>query len=1058
MIPRANRPCERCLIRATYVIMWLDFGEVHTIMSEQNHNSSSASGPKEPAAPKKRKKLPVAARIVLGTIKWMILLGIVAGVTAGAAVTGYVSALVRDDEVRSRETILEAMQQNTETGFVYFRDGTIIGQLRTEEDRRLVEYNEIPQIVKDAVLSTEDEDFNEHIGVDISSLLRAVKQKVLNEDVQTGGSTITQQVARRVFLSLDRTDSRKFKEILLALRIERYMTKEEILAAYLNKIPFGNGSSGYNVYGIKAAAKGIFNKELSELNIAQAAYLAGLPQSPSTYSAFTGKGEFDPGGFKEAKERQELVLHHMKRVGKITESQHREALAFDIRSSLAEPAQKAYSTYPYLMLEAERQAAEVLLRRNNPELTKSDLRKPEYREALEDARQALLRGGYKIYTTIDKTVYEAMHRVSDNPENFAKDNEKKGVEQIGGILLDNETGAVLGMIEGRDFYLEQLNHATQMLRQPGSAMKTIAAYLPALDSGAIQPGSVIDDAPIILPDGTKGVHIPRNHNGKYQGLLTARTALNQSWNIPAIKLFLYDVTIEKAWEFSRKLGITSLTESDNHASTGVIGGLQYGVSVEELTNAYSAIANRGMFVDAFFIGRITDTNDNVIFEHEVKPERVFSEQTAYLMTDMLRTVVTNGTATRVRNRFEHRDTIPIVGKTGTTSDNYDLWFVGYTPDVTLGIWIGYGQPSELTDTNRAKHIWADVLNEVVASKEELFKTETFEKPDGIVTKTVSAVSGMLPSELVTQEKLTVTDIFNREFIPTEQDDVLSLAEVVFVDGKAYTPQPGTPADMIKKMRVVRREEPISDLLKRIEEALEKLPPNNRRPIESYRPTDGYGDAPTEMDPRIENGIPPAPPPWVKLTHTDNGVRVGFGASYNADVAGYRVYRSVNGGPYQPMPEKTIRNGEELAFTDAVGKDRIYGYAITSVDIAGRESERSEPVYNGNPLPPPPEEEPRPIGDGDGTGTVPGAPPAPLVSARDLGVRVSWKPSPEADGVDQYRVYFSTAEGGPYQLIGSSRSADFEYITLSPMGWYLVTAVNEAGESDPSPASKLERQN
>jgi len=1025
-------------------------------MSEMNEKFPGDE--REDAKPAKRaKRMPLWARATLGTLKWTMLLGIVGGVTAGAAVTGYVSALVRDDEVRSRETIVAAMQQNTETGFVYFRDGTVIGQLRTEEDRRLIEYEDIPQIVEDAVLATEDEEFYNHIGVDFTSLMRAVKEKVMNEEVQTGGSTITQQVARRVFLNLDRTDSRKFKEIFLALRLERFMTKEDILAAYLNKIPFGNGSSGYNLYGIKAAATGIFDKELDELNIAQAAYLAGLPQQPSTFSAFSSKGEFDEEGFLKAKERQELVLYHMKRTGKITEAQYQEALAFDLKASLAKPKPKAYATYPYLMLEAERQAAEVLLKQNNPELTDADLRTPEAQESLEDARQTLLRGGYKIYTTIDKRVYESMHRVSDDPERFSKNHEKKGVEQVGGVLIDNKTGAILGMIEGRDFYLEQLNHATQMLRQPGSAMKPIAAYLPALDSGAIQPGGVIDDVPLILPDGTKGVHIPRNHDGRYHGLLTAREALNQSWNIPALKLFLQDVGIEQAWEFAKKLGISSLTESDYHAQTGVIGGLEYGVSVEELTNAYSTIANQGHYRDSYMIQKITDSNDNVIFEHKVEPERVFSEQTAFLMTDMLRTVITNGTAKTVKSRFEHEDKVPIVGKTGTTSDNYDLWFVGYTPDVTLGVWVGYDQPAELTEANRAKYVWADVMNELVASKPDLFVTEQFPKPEGIVSKTVSRVSGLLPNELVLQEKLTVTDIFNREYIPTQQDDVFGLSDVVLVDGKAYTPQPGTPADMIRKSRVVRREVPIADLMKSIEEALAKLPEKSRRSLSSYRPTDGYADAPSAVDPRVENGQPPAPPPWVKLEKTNDGVRVQFGASYNQDVAGYRVYRSVDGGPFEQLPSKTVRNGDELAFTDAASSDRLYAYYLVAVDIAGHVSPPSQTVYSGETFPLLPLQTDGTNGESEGggngpiedVGAVPSAPVRPEASSRDLGVRLVWKPNTPEEGVAEYQVSYAPEQAGPYKTIGTTSHPEFEYLTLTPAGWYRVTAVNAAGESAPS---------
>ena len=219
----------------------------------------------------------------------------------GTVATGYVAALVHEEEIRSRTLIRTMVSQSSETGFVYFQDGSVAGQLRTEEDRRRITYRDIPPRIEQAVLATEDDRFYAHHGVDITSLARAIRQRLLNEDVQTGGSTITQQLARRVFLSLEKSDARKIKEIFLALRIERFMTKQEIMAAYLNKIPYGNGASGYNLYGIKAAARGIFNKDLTALHLAQIAYLTGLPQQPTTFSAFTSKGTFNATGFAAAK-------------------------------------------------------------------------------------------------------------------------------------------------------------------------------------------------------------------------------------------------------------------------------------------------------------------------------------------------------------------------------------------------------------------------------------------------------------------------------------------------------------------------------------------------------------------------------------------------------------------------------------------------------------------------------------------------------------------------------------------------------------------------------------
>ncbi|WP_326998758.1 transglycosylase domain-containing protein [Cohnella kolymensis] len=507
---------------------------------------------KQPPPPRRKgERLKLAGKITGFTVLWLIFFGVLAGLVAAGAVTGYVASLVHDEPVRPPKFIEQKINENAITGFAYFRDGTPIGQLRTEEDRRPVNYNQIPKSIIDAVIATEDKNFFSHTGIDTNGLLRAVRQQLLNENVQTGGSTITQQLARRVFLSLDQTSSRKAKEIFLSLRLERYLSKEQIITAYLNKVPYGNGSSGYNLFGIKAASKGIFGiEDLNKLNIAQSAYLAGLPQLPSLYSAFTGKGDFNEKNFKRAVQRQKLVLKRMLEENKITQAEYEEALAFDLYTSLAKPSEKAYNTYPYLLLEVERQAAEQLVLLKNPNLKREDLKKKQNSGLIEDARTQLLRGGFTVTTTIDKQVYNLMHDIAENPDNFSPDHPVRGVEQIAAVMMEQKTGAILGMIEGRDFHIEQMNFATQMTRQPGSAMKPIAAYLPAIDQGLIQPASILDDAPVILRNGGSGFHIPKNSNNRYSGLVTARQALNHSYNIPALKIFLNKLTIEKSWDSS----------------------------------------------------------------------------------------------------------------------------------------------------------------------------------------------------------------------------------------------------------------------------------------------------------------------------------------------------------------------------------------------------------------------------------------------------------------------------------------------------------------------------
>lgn len=1017
----------------------------------------------------------VAGKIAGFTVLWLILFGLLAGLTAAGAVAGYVASLVKDDPIRSPQYIEQKINENALTGFVYFRDGSLIGQLRTEEDRRPITYDEIPKHVIDAVLAIEDKNFFEHFGIDTNGLLRAVKQQLLNESVQTGGSTITQQVARRVFLSLDQTQSRKAKEIFLSIRLERILSKEEIMTAYLNKIPYGNGSSGYNLYGIKAAAKGIFGiDELDKLNIAQAAYLAGVPQLPSLYSAFTSKGEFKEKSFKRAMDRQKLVLRRMLEESKITRSEYDEALAFDIYGSLAKPTEKAYNTYPYLMLEVERQASEQLVLQQNPDLKREDLGKKENAVLIEDARQQLLRGGYKVTTTIDKKVYDFMHDIAEDPKNFTEDSKTKGVEQTAAVLLDHKTGAILGMIEGRDFHLEQMNFATQMTRQPGSAMKPIAAYLPAIDKGLIQPASVLDDAPIILDNGGSSKHIPKNVNNKYAGLVTARKALNDSLNLPALKIFLEKVTIPEAWSFARSLGITTITEDDMHAQTGVIGGLKYGVSVEELTNAYGAIANKGVFNDAYLIEEITDSEDKPVYQHQADPKRVVSEQSAYLMTDMLKTVVTNGSGAMVKDKFKLYGKIPIVGKTGTTQNYGDVWFEGYTPDITLGVWVGYEKQINALSKegrNRAKLIWSQIMNSVTEAKPELFPTKEFAKPEGIVNMTVSKVSGKLPTALTKEAGMLVSDLFNRKFIPTEEDDALVKMKYISYDGVNYVPLPETPEDMLREAVMIVRERPLDVLMEQIQAALGKVSAQSRRSLAFYLPADAANSAPSKPDPRVEDGKAPPAPGDITAETVGADVLVGFTPVADKDVAGYRLYRSADGISFEKV-ENSILAGEPAKFTNTAAGGKAYSYYVTAVDIGGNESPRSTVVATDGSSTPPGGGEPFPgdpgsvtdpgsgnpgsgEGNGNGSALAPSAPTGLSAQSTEIGITLKWQANSPDEGVTSYHIWFAANERGKYKLLGSSETTTFEYVSPLNAGWYKVTAVSAGGESFPSAAVQVQ---
>ncbi|QAY65486.1 transglycosylase domain-containing protein [Paenibacillus protaetiae] len=1025
---------------------------------------------RKPSPPRKGKWRTFGI-VSLITVKWLVYFAIFIALLVGGALTGYVAALVKDEPVRPRALIEEKVNENSITGFVYFNDGSLVGQLRTEEDRLPITYEDLPQNVINAVVATEDNNFFEHHGVDISGLGRAVKQKLLNEDTQTGGSTLTQQLARRVFLSLDKTDSRKVKEIFLALRMERYLTKPEILTAYLNKVPFGNGSTGYNLYGIKAAAKGIFNiDDLKSLNIAQAAYLAGLPQRPSAYTAFTSKGEFNEDGFKLAVERQGTVLTRMLETGRITQAEYDEAKAFDLRSSLAKPAKKAYTTYPYLMLESEREAAQILLLQQNKTLTQADLSKPENATLLEESREQLLHAGYHIYTTIDPAVYQIMQGISSNPDNFSPDSKTKGMEQTAAVMIDHKTGAILGMIEGRDFYEEQMNFATQMTRQPGSAMKVLAAYLPAIDKGMIQPASILDDSPMVLKDGQKGFHIPKNSNDNYRGLVTARDALNRSLNLPALKIFNDKVTIKNAWDFVRNLGITTLQPEDEYAQTGVIGGLSKGVTVEEMTNAYGSIPNNGVFNDAYMIDHITDADGNIVYQHQAAPKKVFSEQTAFLMTDMLRTVVSSsaGTAHSLVSDFKNYKKIPIAGKTGTTQSYGDVWFMGFTPDITLGVWAGYEkQAYSLSDSGkkRARSIWADIMNEVTSKKPDLFPTKEFSQPSGIVKATVSSASGLLPSQLAKDSGMLVTDWFNKPFIPTKTDESLVNMQIVTYNGVNYIPNPATPADMTQQKLLIKREKPLDELMDEIQAAQDKLPASSRRNMSYYLPMDADKSAPSKQDPRTDDGQPPAAPTNVAINASGGNVTISFAASTSEDVVGYRVYETTDGVSFQ-QAGNSILAGNPYETTISLSGMQAAAFYVKAVDVAGHESSPSTTVQYGGILTPPTMP---PAGDGNGEDspeTTPGgnnhsgtdmtAPDAPSgLHATNSGssYHVTWNANAAGESVIEYNVYFK-GKDGDFKLISSvsDPSVDIQ----APMGGSVyVTAKNLWGESSPSKSINLQ---
>jgi penicillin-binding protein len=873
-------------------------------------------------------------------LKWTLLSSLLLGCIGFGIFYGFITSLVKAEPVRSSTDILKAVEDNKITGYVYYNNKSEVGRLGSGEERMLTVLSEIPQKVIDATISIEDKNFYFHHGMDVKGTVRAITQQISNENTQTGGSTITQQLSRRVFLTMDQTYERKAAEILLAMRMERVLSKDQILLAYLTKIYFGKGSNGQNLYGIKSAAKGLFNvDDLHKLDMAQVAYLAGLPQQPIAYSAFDSKGKLRAGGLAEATKRQKLVLQKMLEEKKISPDQYKHALNYDLKASLAPAVKKTSQSNPFLMMEAERRATELLLNMDHPKIEKSNA---NYQKWWDEARDQLLNKGYRVYTTIDPVIYSGMKSIAANKKYYVENDPVKGVEQIGAIMINNKTGAILGMIEGRDFQVEQMNHATQMVRQPGSAMKPIAAFLPALEAGIIQPASIIDDVPMVLENGA-GVHLPENWDGKFHGLITAREALKWSYNIPALKLFNDKVGIPEAWNFAKKLGITTITAQDDQAKTGVIGGLTYGVSVEELTNAYSSIGNQGTYNDSYLISKIENAMGEVIYEHPTAPKTVFSKQTAFLMTDMMKSVVSAGTAADLKNEFNHYNEVPFVGKTGSTQNDADAWFIGYTPDITVGVWAGYDQPIyklSKSGTSRAKKIWAHIMDISYEKKQQLFPSKEFIMPEDIVTQTVSRYSGKLPTPEIQSRGDVNTDLFNLKYVPTEIDHTVGMTKYVSFNGKSYVAQPETPMDMVSEKFMVRREKPISEIMREIQASLNRVPGEDRKSLSHYVPLDAELDGPAEVDPRKDDGNPPNPPVGLSSHSAEGNTFVNFQLNSEPDVVGYRLYGSNNGDQFTLIQGRPVNSQAEAQFRINGAQGEYYMYVITAVDVAGKESKMS----------------------------------------------------------------------------------------------------------------------
>lgn len=652
---------------------------------------------------------------------------------------GFIGGLVKDQPLISQEEMLEQINNISKSSDVYFGSGEKLGTINSELIRKVVSYDEIGENVKNAIIASEDANFYSNSGIEPLAIIRASFSE-LTKSSTTGGSTITQQLVKNQLLDNSRSYERKAKEILLALRVDNNFSKQEILETYLNVAPFGKNSLGQNISGIETAAQGIFGVSSKDLNIAQAAYLAGFVQSPYKYTPFDSAGNIrSDDELKIGLERQKYVLERMRSNSFITRDQYKEALNFDIKGAFVKQKISEYTDYPYIRDEVTTSVAEILAeqtaKKNNKEQQFKD--NNSYKnDLIEKSKTKFITGGYKVKTTLNKNLYDKLQEAKKEFESYPTSiqNGTTYPLDIGATVIENSTGKVLAFVGGMDYNKQQLNHATRTHRSPGSTIKPLLVYAPAIDKGYITPNSTVLDRRF-NHNGWK----PENFSQTEYNYLPARQALARSLNLATIRLYSAFVNENPVKEYLEKMNFKGITEGDQSNLATAIGGMSYGVSVTENTAAFSTFANMGEYKKPYIVDEIRDHNDKIIYKAEVNPTRVYQEATSYLTLNMLNDVInaSYGTAPDIASglRFSSKN---LFVKTGTSEYYKDLWVVGGTKNITLGTWTGYDKPATVPNYTYGHKTWLHLMNAIYAYDSKLVSPDTaFEKPNSVISSAIN---------------------------------------------------------------------------------------------------------------------------------------------------------------------------------------------------------------------------------------------------------------------------------------------------------------------------------
>lgn len=660
-----------------------------------------------------------------------------------------------------------------QTTYIVDKNDKVIDKLHANENRSMVTLEQIPDNLKNAFIAIEDKRFYKHNGIDIQRIIGSVIEDIKQGKLAHGGSTITQQLIKNIYLTPDKIFKRKIIEMYYAMQLERQFTKEQILEAYLNTIGLG----GNNIAGVKEAALYYFAKEVNDLSLAESAVIAGITKYPSTYSPYLN--------YENSMKRKNLILGEMLKQNMISKDEYDKAIAEEIK--LAKLEKEVDTTY----------FADMVIK----DVIQALQDKLGYTK--EEANRKVFNGGLRIVSTIDTDMQNIVEATFDNEKLFppSKEDENGTLQpEAAVVIIDNKTGEIKAIMGGRSTKVRRgLNRATQSLRQPGSAIKPLSVYAPALDNG-YTIGTVVDDAPV-----TFGNYSPRNYDRKFRGLVTVREGIKSSLNVVAVKI-VQDVGVERSAEYLQKFGLSTIDKkNDKNLPALALGGMTKGVKPIEMAAAYNVFPSKGVYIKPVSFTKVLDRHGNILIENKPEKQKVISEQVAYLMINLMRNVVQGGTGGNAA-----LPKMPVAGKTGTTTDSKDAWFVGYTPYYTASVWIGHDDPKPMNFTGGSypARLWKAIMQEIHKD----LPTKDFERPDGLVTVDICTESGKRPSELCQLDPRGAT-IRSEIFIKGTEPPVDSICDIhvikdVCTESNSLA-SPNCPPSLVQSKVFIQRLAPLN---------------------------------------------------------------------------------------------------------------------------------------------------------------------------------------------------------------------------------------------------------